>query len=471
MATPLVSPKFYAWDPDTGAPLAHGRVYAYEPGSTQPKPTYQDPAGEIENAHPVPLNAAGYASIYLSGSYRIVLTDESDVPIWEQDHVSDFGDDVEEWVSAVSAEYLTPTSFRVAGDMIGVYVSGRALKIIDTQEIIAHVDQASYSGGYTTVSIHGSHTITAAISAVSVGLISVAPLSILNTGIAIAGGRSAGGERGSAIYAVDGPVGGTPDYLDGIDGLSGGPVVNGVATPLMTGDVAVVGNEGSSTISMYIMDAEAGGSSDGDEIIAPVSNPGLKRWLKKSVYMDPDMVLDMVYPVGRIISTYTEINPASPKSSGGLGYPGTWELWGAGRVPVCVDADDDDFNVAALTGGDKSVTLTAAQSGSRAHTHECGDNDVTHTHSGTTSSGGEHTHPYSRQSSSGDGAGLEDEQNQSSLTSATTGPSGVHWHSFTTSGASTSHQHPINGNAALDANESHQNMPPYITEYRWRRTA
>jgi len=471
MPTPLVSPKFYAWDPDTGAPLAFGRVYAFEPDSTNPKPTYQDEAGEIENAHPVQLNAAGFASIYLSGAYRIVLTDENDVTIWEQDPVSDFGNDIEEWVSSVNAEYLTPTSFRVTGDMTDVFVSGRALKITDAQEIIGHVDQSSYSGGYTTVSIYGSHTITAAMTKVSVGLISVAPLAILNTGIAIAGGRSSGGGRGSAIYAFDDILGGTPDHLDGLDGLSGGPTVNGVATPLMTGDIAFVGDEDSSLVAMYIMDDDSGESSDGDKIVAPVSNPGLKRWKKKSVYMDPDMVLDTVYPVGRIISTYTGVNPGEPTSSGGLGYPGTWELWGVGRVSVCVDENDEDFNAAGLTGGDKAVTLTAAQSGLQAHTHGCGDNDVTHTHSGTTSTNGEHSHSYSRQSSSGSGAGLEDEQNQSALTSDTTGPAGDHFHSFTTSGASTSHRHQIAENDALNAEEAHQNMPPFITEYRWRRTA
>lgn len=469
MPTPLVSPKFYAWDPDTGAPLAFGRVYAFEPGSTNPKPTYQDEAGEIENAHPVPLNDAGFASIYLSGAYRIVLADKDDTTIWEQDPVTELAHDIEEWVSSVNAEYLTPTSFRVGGDMTGIFVSGRALKITDAQDIIGHVDQSSYSGGYTTVSIYGSRTITAAITEVSVGLISVAPLAVLNTGIAIAGGRSSGGDRGAAIYAFDGVLGGTPDYLDGMDGLSGGPAVNGVATPLMSGDIAFVGNDESALVSMYIMDADSGESADGEKIVAPVSNPGLKRWKKKSVYMDPDKVLDTVYPVGIIINTYTEFNPGLPMSSGGFGYPGTWELWGAGRIPVCVDKDDPDFDAANRTGGEKAVTLTAAQSGIRAHTHGCGDNSVTHTHTGTTSSNGEHSHSYSRQSSSGSGAGLEDEQNQSALTSETTGTAGNHFHTFTTSGASTTHNHAIEENSETGASEAHQNMPPFITEYRWRR--
>ncbi|NTW36591.1 MAG: hypothetical protein HGB17_10750, partial [Syntrophobacteraceae bacterium] len=212
MATPLVSPKFYAWHPDTGKPLAFGRVYTYAPGSTDFKPTYQDEAATIENSNPVPLNAAGYASIYLVGSYRIVVADEDDEIIWEHDPVSDITPEIDEWLTPVNAEYVSPVSFRVSGDQRSLFTQGRAVKIEDEGDFIAYIESSVYAGGFTTISFYGDQSITAGLSSVKLGIVSVAPLSRLNSGIAVAGGRSTAMRR-SAIYAVDDVLGGTPDYL------------------------------------------------------------------------------------------------------------------------------------------------------------------------------------------------------------------------------------------------------------------
>ena len=61
-----------------------------------------------------------------------------------------------------------------------------------------------------------------------------------------------------------------------------------------------------------------------------------------------------IYPVGSIymsasLSTAEQVNAA---------LPGTWEAWGAGRVPVGVDPNDTDFETAEQTGGEKAHTLT-----------------------------------------------------------------------------------------------------------------
>ncbi|MBR2766799.1 hypothetical protein IKD67_01805 [Candidatus Saccharibacteria bacterium] len=42
-------------------------------------------------------------------------------------------------------------------------------------------------------------------------------------------------------------------------------------------------------------------------------------------------------------------------------YGGTWERWGAGRVPVGVDPNDTDFDEPNKTGGSKTVILTKNQ--------------------------------------------------------------------------------------------------------------
>lgn len=60
-------------------------------------------------------------------------------------------------------------------------------------------------------------------------------------------------------------------------------------------------------------------------------------------------LFDMMYPVGSIymsanLSTAEAVNAA---------LPGTWQEWGAGRVPVGVDTTDTDFNTVEETGGRK----------------------------------------------------------------------------------------------------------------------
>ena len=52
---------------------------------------------------------------------------------------------------------------------------------------------------------------------------------------------------------------------------------------------------------------------------------------------------------------------------------GEWELWGSGRVPVGVDTGDTDFNTIEKTGGEKEHTLTINEMPS--HKHEMQDND------------------------------------------------------------------------------------------------
>lgn len=58
------------------------------------------------------------------------------------------------------------------------------------------------------------------------------------------------------------------------------------------------------------------------------------------------------YYIGKIIMDTENINPATY-----LGF-GTWEYWGAGRVPVGVDVNDKDFNTVEKTGGEKTHKLT-----------------------------------------------------------------------------------------------------------------
>lgn len=66
-------------------------------------------------------------------------------------------------------------------------------------------------------------------------------------------------------------------------------------------------------------------------------------------------LLDKIYPVGSIFMSAT----LSTTSSVATALGGTWVAWGAGRVPVGVDAGDGDFDTAEETGGEKTHKLTA----------------------------------------------------------------------------------------------------------------
>jgi hypothetical protein len=68
----------------SGQPLANGKVYFYQPGTSTPATTYQDAGGQTPNANPVVLDGNGQAVIYGSGSYRQVVEDANGVTIWDQ---------------------------------------------------------------------------------------------------------------------------------------------------------------------------------------------------------------------------------------------------------------------------------------------------------------------------------------------------------------------------------------------------
>ena len=75
-------------------------------------------------------------------------------------------------------------------------------------------------------------------------------------------------------------------------------------------------------------------------------------------------IFNMVYPVGSIymsasLSTAEAVNAA---------LPGTWQAWGAGRVPVGVDTSQTEFNTVGKTGGEKTHTLTISEMPSHQHT-------------------------------------------------------------------------------------------------------
>lgn len=138
---------------------------------------------------------------------------------------------------------------------------------------------------------------------------------------------------------------------------------------------------------------------------------------------DLETIVNTLYPVGGLYISTLSTNPNTL-----LGY-GTWTAFGAGKVLVGRDSGDADFDTAEETGGVKTVTLTAAQSGLPAHGHSI-------------------TSQVLARGSGGSGSSELAVAGTRSVTAASVGNA-----------------------SAADAASAHTNLQPYIVVYMWKRTA
>lgn len=146
----MIMPKKYFFDKD-GNPLAFGKIYTYQAGTTTNKETFTSEAGDVANPNPVILNGEGYASIYLNGSYNIVVDDQNDNNIWSEDPVS--SSVPEEWVNCEDATYLSTTSFKVSGNLTSIYEAKRRVQIDNGVPELKYstIVSSSFAAGETTV--------------------------------------------------------------------------------------------------------------------------------------------------------------------------------------------------------------------------------------------------------------------------------------------------------------------------------
>lgn len=174
--------------------------------------------------------------------------------------------------------------------------------------------------------------------------------------------------------------------------------------------------------------------------------------------------VDAAYPVGSIFMSVLATNPASQ-----LGV-GTWAAWGAGRMPVGVDPNQTEFDTVEETGGSKTHTLTLSQIPAHAHTGAPHTHNMYHDHADatmsfefatdTTSGGGQQRITDIQNKTGGGGQNASAEINIPGLaTDAQTGTA-----TFTGSTGMT-------GGNPDTSTQPHNNLPPYITCYMWKRTA
>jgi microcystin-dependent protein len=146
-------------------------------------------------------------------------------------------------------------------------------------------------------------------------------------------------------------------------------------------------------------------------------------------------LLAKLWPVGSVYLSVGGDNPADL-----MGF-GVWVAFGAGRVPVGLDAGDADFDAAEKTGGAKTVTLSEAQM--PAHTHTVTDPGHTHVqgvNSATTGGASGYTPDTSTNTRVNSGYSTS-----SATTGVTVGNTG--------------------GGAA------HPNLQPFVVVRMWKRTA
>lgn len=145
----------------------------------------------------------------------------------------------------------------------------------------------------------------------------------------------------------------------------------------------------------------------------------------KSLYL-------LMHPVGSIVMTTSNSNPGNT-------FGGTWQAWGAGRVPVGVDTNQAEFNSSNKTGGSKTVSHHHTR-GSLVANIGAVDNDTTSIGYDATNKGGVlYDYAFSH-------GNLK-----------TNIPANRVNHATTVSGST--------------ADTQVTNLQPYVTCYMWRRTA
>lgn len=178
MSLPVMpNPKVQFFD-SNGNPLSGGKVYTYDANASTPKATYTSADGTMTNTNPVILDSRGEASIYLSGSYKIILKDSNDVQIWSEPDISIMPYQVitqSEWIAQnLIFTYSSATVFTTAGDHTSIFQVGRRIKAtVSAGTVYGVIKTSAYTTLTTVTVVLDSGSLDSGLSAVWVGLLTV----------------------------------------------------------------------------------------------------------------------------------------------------------------------------------------------------------------------------------------------------------------------------------------------------------
>lgn len=167
MATLLPEGK-QSFTNSAGVPLVGGKLYTYDAGTSTPRTTYQDSAGTTPNTNPVILDARGEATVFWSGSYKVILKDSADVTIWTVDGISgsiNLSDPLSVHgtlsVSNGGTSSTTPASARTALEITpnNIGASPRAARV-DVASVAGVVDLTANAPNTDDIRITGTLGIT-----------------------------------------------------------------------------------------------------------------------------------------------------------------------------------------------------------------------------------------------------------------------------------------------------------------------
>lgn len=201
----------------------------------------------------------------------------------------------------------------------------------------------------------------------------------------------------------------------------------------------------------------------------------------ESLTLEVSQLIDKIYPIGSI---YISVNNVNPKTFLG----GNWERWGNGRMPIGVNESDTTISVAEKTGGEKTHKLTVAELAS--HTHTFTGSSHTHTYAKSNATSGSttltidqipnHSHNittwkyYNQDPQSGTKVAKTYDSADFNSTKTETGFIGGgkgHTHSVSTANTNTGGTTQGGSNSSTGSGTAHNNMPPFISCFMWKRIA
>ncbi len=409
--------------PDVITPMTSVRTREILPGTSQNENDFGEQEIVIsagESSGKVPNQVNEYVYINAEGGLSVNTPKVSN---WQGGAAGGFNETI---ITGTNISIGGNTVFHGGNDGAG---SGLDADLLDGQESSYYLTPANLNGEIPDSKIPNTITPQTLVKTKEIRTSTTQEL-ILNAG------ESAGkvsGQVNEYVYvnAEQGLSVNTPKVSNWQGGASGGhneTVIKGDGITISGNTVFHGGNDGfGSGLDADKLDGLHASSFLKPNTQISVSAPTSNNHAATKKYVDdtfaevrmPDIqvtLLKKVYPVGVLYTSSVATNPNTL-----FGF-GTWSEYGKGRMPIGVNTADSDFNKAGKTGGNKTHTLTIAQMPS--HSHVCG------AANGNVNSQSLSPFEFTR-----------DDRETTVRTDAT------------------------GGGAA------HNNMPPYITIYMWRRIA